>query len=85
MKKYRADIVVTLKNGVRDPQGAAIDTVLKRTGMEESAEVHVGKYFNLVISGENEESAKQKLDKICEDVLSNPILESYKVERFTEV
>ena len=85
MKKYKADIIVTLKNGVRDPQGAAIDTVLKRTGMETEPEVHVGKYFNVLVTGETEADAKQKLDKICEDVLSNPVLESYEVKRFTEV
>ncbi len=85
MKKYKADITVTLKNGVRDPQGAAIDTVLKRTGVEESAEVQTGKFFTLSVTGENEAKAKIKLDAICEEVLSNPVLESYKIERFAEV
>ena len=52
--------------------------------MEQKAEVQVGKYFTLSVLGENETKAKAKLDKICEEVLSNPILESYKIERFTE-
>lgn len=85
MKKYKADIIVTLKNGVRDPQGAAVDTVLKRTGVEEAAEVHTGKYFTLSVTGENEAGAKDKLNVICEEVLSNPVLETYKIERFSEV
>ncbi len=85
MKKYRADIVVTLKTGVRDPQGAAIDTVLKRTGMENESEVHVGKFFTIKVTGEDEQTAKQKLDKICEDVLSNPVLEKYEVKTMVEV
>jgi phosphoribosylformylglycinamidine synthase len=85
MKKYKADIIVTLKNGVRDPQGAAVDTVLKRTGVEEEPEVQTGKFFTLSVTGEDEAGAKAKLNAICEEVLSNPVLESYKIERFQEV
>ncbi len=85
MKKYKADIIVTLKNGVRDPQGAAVDTVLKRTGVEEQAAVQTGKFFTLSVTGEDEVNAKSKLGIICEEVLSNPVLETYKVERFSEV
>ncbi len=85
MNKYRADVIVTLKTGVRDPQGAAIDTVLKRTGMEEQPEVQVGKFFTVNVSAENEEAAKQKLDKICEEILSNPVLEKYEIKGFSQV
>jgi len=84
MNKYKADVVVTLKKGVRDPQGTAVDTVLRRTGMEEDASVQVGKYFSLSVTGQNEQEAKEKLTKICEDVLSNPVLEKYEVERFIQ-
>lgn len=85
MKKYKADVVVTLKKGVRDPQGTAVDTILRRTGLEESASVQVGKFFTLSVTGNDEIDAKNKLNKICEDVLSNPVLESYEIERFLEV
>jgi phosphoribosylformylglycinamidine synthase len=85
MKKYKADVIVKLKNGVRDPQGTAVDTVLKRTGLEENAQVQVGKYFALSVSGNTEAEAREKLNKICEDVLSNPVLERYEVERLMEV
>jgi phosphoribosylformylglycinamidine synthase len=80
--KYKADIVVTLKNGVRDPQGSAIETVLKRTGMETDPNVAVGKYFSVVVNGESEQEAKSKLANICQEVLSNPVLEKYEIERF---
>ncbi|MFA6990393.1 MAG: phosphoribosylformylglycinamidine synthase subunit PurS [Candidatus Gastranaerophilaceae bacterium] len=79
---YSAEVIVTLKNGVRDPQGSAVDLILHRTGMEEKAEVSVGKYFTLSVSADNEDEAKTKLDRICDEVLSNPILESYRIERF---
>lgn len=82
--KYKADIVVTLKDGVRDPQGSAIETVLKRTGMEQDPSVAVGKFFSVVVDGNNEQNAKSKLEEICQEVLSNPILEKYRIERFEQ-
>jgi phosphoribosylformylglycinamidine synthase PurS subunit len=83
--KYSAEVIITLKDGVRDPQGAAVDTVLKRTGMEENAEVKVGKYFTLGINADNESTARKKLENICHEVLSNPVLESYQVRRFEKI
>lgn len=85
MNKYKAEVIVTLKNGVRDPQGSAVDTVLKRIGMEEESHVNVGKYFTLNVSAEDDSKAQEKLNKICEDILSNPVLEKYRIERFERV
>lgn len=83
--KYYAEVIVTLKNGVRDPQGAAVDTVLKRTGMENEAEVKVGKYFTLNVNANSEQEAKEKICRISEDVLSNPILEKFTIGRFEKL
>lgn len=79
---YNAEVIVTLKEGIRDPEGTAIDTVLKRTGMELDSKVRVGKYFRFSVSAENDPEASEKLHKICTEVISNPILETYKIERF---
>lgn len=84
MKRYRADVVVTLKDGVRDPQGSAIETVLKRTKIEEEPNVGVGKFFTIEVEG-TEESAKAKLNHIAQEVLSNPVLEKYEITRFEVV
>ena len=83
--RYRADIVVTLKNGIRDPQGSAIETVLKRTGMESQPAVSVGKYFSVTVTGTDGQDARGKLESICTEVLSNPVLEMYTIERFEEM
>ena len=80
--KYKADIVVILKKGIRDPKGNLVETVLSRLGIDEQATVSVGKFFSLVINAEDESMARAKLEIICQNVLSNPVLESYKVERF---
>jgi phosphoribosylformylglycinamidine synthase len=78
--KYKADVTVTLKDGIRDPQGAAIETVLKRTGME--AGVSAGKFFSVSVDGASEDDARLKLETICREVLSNPVLEKFEIEKF---
>ena len=80
--KYKANVVVTLKDGVRDPQGSAIATILKRTNIENEPNVGVGKFFTIEVEGGNEEAAKIKLSHIAQEVLSNPILEKYEITRF---
>jgi len=80
--KYKADVVVTLKDGVRDPQGSAIATILKRTNIEKEPNVGVGKFFSIEVEENDETSAKEKLKHIAQEVLSNPILEKYEITRF---
>jgi phosphoribosylformylglycinamidine synthase len=83
--KYKADVIVTLKNGVRDPQGSAIDTILKRMKLEEKPNVGVGKFFSLEVDADEESKAREKLEYICSEILSNPILEKYEVKKFEKV
>ena len=80
--RYKANVVVTLKDGVRDPQGSAIATILKRTKIESEPNVGVGKFFTIEVEEDNETSAKAKLEHIAQEVLSNPILEKYEITRF---
>lgn len=82
MRRYKANVVVTLKDGVRDPQGSAIATILKRTKIEEEPNVGVGKFFTIEVEGDTEINAKSKLEHIAQEVLSNPILEKYEITRF---
>lgn len=82
MRRYKANVVVTLKDGVRDPQGSAIATILKRTKIEKEPNVGVGKFFTIEVEGDNEVKAKSKLEHIAQEVLSNPILEKYEITGF---
>lgn len=77
--EYIAEIVVTLKDGIRDSQGIAIDTVLKRTGFEGNSRMAVGKYFMFSVNSENEKIAFNKVNKICQEVLTNPVLENFEI------
>jgi phosphoribosylformylglycinamidine synthase subunit PurS len=80
--KYKADVVVTLKNGIRDPQGSAIATILRRMKIENEPNVGVGKFFTIEVEENTEDGAKAKLEHIAQEVLSNPILEKYEITRF---
>lgn len=83
--KYKANVVVTLKDGVRDPQGSAIATVLRRMQIETEPNVCVGKFFTIEVEESDERCAKLKLEHIASEVLSNPILEKYEITRFEAV
>lgn len=80
--KFRAEVIVRLKHGVKDPQGIAAENIIKRTDIDHNASVKAGKYYEVVIESDSEIEAKEKLDKICNEILSNPVLEKYEVARF---
>jgi len=77
----KALVYVTLKKTVLDPQGATIARALNGMGHPEIASVRQGKYFEIELAeGITPEQAAATLDKIAADVLSNPVIEEYKVE-----
>jgi phosphoribosylformylglycinamidine synthase subunit PurS len=76
----KARIHVTPKKTVLDPQGKAVANAIRHLGMNCIEEARVGKYIELDISGENVELTRKKLEDICKDLLSNPVIEDYKLE-----
>lgn len=82
--KYAADIKVFLKDGIKDPQGLAVESVLKRTNIDSSATIRAGKFFFITTEAQNEQEAVEKINKICDEVLANPILERYEILKVKE-
>jgi len=72
-------VIVTLKNGVLDPQGKAIQQTLNGMGFSNVNEVRQGKYFNIEINEKEESKAKSKVDEMCKKLLSNMVIEDYKI------
>tara|TARA_B100000508_G_C11265204_1_gene182978 strand:+ start:80 stop:313 length:234 start_codon:yes stop_codon:yes gene_type:complete len=72
-------IIVTLKNGVLDPQGKAIQQTLNGMGFNDVKDVRQGKYFDIEINEANEEKAKNKVDEMCKKLLANLVIEDYKI------
>ncbi len=74
MTDFYAEIKVMLKRSILDPQGRAVETTLHRLGTENVTDVRIGKHLELTLSGERAEVEAQ-LEKLIEDVLSNPVME----------
>ena len=72
-------VVVTLKNGVLDPQGKAIQQTLNGMGFPEVESVRQGKYFDLEINEKNETKAKSKAEEMCKKLLANLVIEDFKI------
>ena len=72
-------VVVTLKNGVLDPQGKAIQQTLNGMGFPEIESVRQGKYFDLEINEKDESKAKSKAEEMCKKLLANLVIEDFKI------
>ncbi len=76
-----AKVFVTLKNGVLDPQGKAIHHAAESIGYKGIADVRQGKYFEILLDPSLDEArARSEIEKFAHDVLSNPVIEDYRIE-----
>ena len=76
----RARIVVTLKTGVLDPQGKAIEGALGHLGFDGVGHVRQGKVFDVELEGEDESAARSQLASMCDKLLANSVIENYSVQ-----
>ena len=72
-------VIVTLKNGVLDPQGKAIQQTLNSMGFEAVNDVRQGKYFDIEVKENDEKKAKDKVEEMCKKLLANLIIEDFKI------
>ncbi len=72
-------IIVTLKSGVLDPQGKAIQQTLNGMGFLDVKDVRQGKYFDIETNETDEVKAKNKVDEMCKKLLANLVIEDYKI------
>ena len=72
-------VIVTLKNGVLDPQGKAIQQTLNGMSFSDVKDVRQGKYFEIDINATDESAAKSKIDEMCKKLLANLVVEDYKI------
>ena len=70
---------VTLKKDVLDPQGKVINQTLKNMGYKNIISVRQGKYFEIEVNEQNKEKAKKIVDEICKKLITNTIIEDYKI------
>jgi len=72
-------VVVTLKNGVLDPQGKAIQQTLNGMGFNDVSSVRQGKYFEVDVDVKDEKKAKISVEEMCKKLLANLVIENYKI------
>ena len=75
----KVKVIVTLKNGVLDPQGKAIQQTLNGMAFDNVSEVRQGKYFDIEINESDESKAKSQVEKMCKKLLVNLVIEDYKI------
>ncbi|AFZ30550.1 MULTISPECIES: phosphoribosylformylglycinamidine synthase subunit PurS [Chroococcaceae] len=80
MRKYQAHIYVTLRPSVLDPAGTAVVSGLQHMGYDTVEQVRIGKYIELSLSAQDEDSARQQLNIICDQLLANPVIENYRFD-----
>ena len=76
----KATVHVMLKPSVLDPQGEAIKKAIHRLGIDGVESARIGKVVELEISGNDTEKTRQKLEEISHDLLSNPVIENYRID-----
>ena len=75
----KVKVIVTLKNGVLDPQGKAIQQTLNGMSFENVSEVRQGKYFEIDTKETDNDKAKAKVEEMCKKLLANLVIENYKI------
>lgn len=76
-----AKVYVTLRNGVLDPQGKAIHHATTTMGYQGLTDIRQGKYFEIALDDSLDQAqAQTQIEKLAHEVLSNPVIEDYRVE-----
>jgi len=80
MQTYQAQIYVTLRPSVLDPAGTAVCSGLHHMGFDTVEQVRIGKYIEVTLTAESEANARQQLDQMCDQLLTNPVIENYRFD-----
>ncbi len=75
----RATVLVRPKQGILDPQGQAVSSSLRHLGFD-VADARVGRVIDVELSAGDKDSARAELERMCEQLLANPLIESYEIE-----
>ena len=76
----RARVLIRPKRGILDPQGQAVERALPALGFDGVSNVHVGRLVELDVDAPDEPQARAQVERMCEQLLANPLIESYEIE-----
>ena len=75
----KISVIVTLKRDVLDPQGKTIKKALESMSFKNVNDIRQGKYFEIDIDEKNQKKAEEKADEMCKKLLTNLVIENYKI------
>jgi phosphoribosylformylglycinamidine synthase PurS subunit len=75
----KVSVLVRPKEGILDPQGAAVEHSLRKLGFE-VAGARVGRLVDVEVEASSEDEARAQVDEMCRQLLANPLIESYAIE-----
>jgi phosphoribosylformylglycinamidine synthase len=79
MTAFSFEVMVSLKPGLSDPQGKAVEGALPALGWTNVADVKVGKHIRLTVEAPDESAARDQVAAMAERLLSNPVIEDYRI------
>lgn len=83
--RFRAQVVVSLKDGLLDPQGKAVEGSLPALGWTNVSEVRIGRYVELDVEAPDEAAAVSQVHAMAERLLSNPVIETFRIVQVVEL
>ena len=79
MTRYIFEVLVSLKPGLADPQGKAVESSLPALGWTNVSSVRVGKHIKLDVEAADEDAARAQVDEMASRLLSNPVIEDFRI------
>lgn len=79
-RSYLAEVFVSLKPVVNDPQGLSIRDGLRSLGYSEVESVRAGKYIRVTVEASSPDDAQLRVTRMCDQLLSNPVTETYQIQ-----
>ena len=76
----KAKIYITLKDGIHDPQGQAVQQSLHMLGFDEVQDVRMGKFLEVELGGMDKESGQVQIKSMCQKLLANMVIEDFRFE-----
>lgn len=78
--RFQVQVHVSLRPSVLDPAGAAVEASLHQLGHEQVRQVRIGKFIEFSLAAESEAQAHMQADQICQQLLANPVIETYTIQ-----
>ena len=83
--RHRFEVIVSMKPGLLDPQGKAVERSVPAMGWTNVSDVRVGKHVELTVDAESADAARAQVEEMARRLLSNPVIEDYRILSVEEI